>query len=550
MTDINRLYRALEAADAAGDTDAAQRLAEHIRSVQSTPAAPPAPIPEPSLEVPMWTDEDTGKTLVASSVPPAPKGEDVLMGTEDPAYGIMQLAGRITGNPIDDEISLRERVYQKGRGPDAGMDWGRLGGNVAVTAPLGAVLPATLPAAIGSGAVLGATQPVTDGGENFWQDKAAQAGIGAGGGLLGHGITKGVGKALFPGQQQVDLARSKVRLTPGQALGGVAKQTEQKLTSVPLLGNLIERAQGVSIKDFNKSVYNYALEPLGKKFTGQEVGRKGVRAVKETIDDRYDEILRRVDLTVDNKLIDDITEIMVEAPKRLGSKRANEFNRTLDDILFDRLDGSGMLNGRQLKEVQSSLRSQASQLSKGTGDKQRLGRAYAAADKALRSALDRQHPKYKEALDAADIAYSRYMPMEEAAGLQGAQNGVFSPNQYTGRVRMSRGGANKRRFARGEAYGQDLAESARDVIGDVYPDSGTAGRIAAGTALGGAAYVEPATLAAVAAASAPYLPGVSTGVGRALALRPQALEPVGRAAAAASPLGALLGAQTSSNLGR
>ncbi len=89
---------------------------------------------------------------------------------------------------IDKAITEREQAYQASRGPDAGMDWARIAGNVVnpALAVRGAGVAATLPqrmmAGAKQGAVSQATMPVT--GEDFWTDKATQVGLGAGAGAV------------------------------------------------------------------------------------------------------------------------------------------------------------------------------------------------------------------------------------------------------------------------------------------------------------------------------------------------------------------------------
>jgi len=121
-----------------------------------------------------------------------------LKGMIDPAAGGAQLAselGKLTslGDQIPDvskHVRGEEKAYQQNRGEDAGIDFGRIAGNIvspASLASMGGSVPAKLLPRIGQGmklgAGMGAAQPTQ--GENFWTDKAKQTAIGAGtGGVL------------------------------------------------------------------------------------------------------------------------------------------------------------------------------------------------------------------------------------------------------------------------------------------------------------------------------------------------------------------------------
>lgn len=88
-----------------------------------------------------------------------------------------------TPEQLDKQIADREQAYQAKRGPGAGFDWGRLGGNVVSGLPLSMMVPgAGVASAAGGGAVMGAMQPVTEG--DFTTQKAMQTGLGAAGGAV------------------------------------------------------------------------------------------------------------------------------------------------------------------------------------------------------------------------------------------------------------------------------------------------------------------------------------------------------------------------------
>jgi hypothetical protein len=104
-----------------------------------------------------------------------------------------------TSGQIDAGIQARESAY---KAPE-GMDWARIGGNVAGVTPLmmlpgGATLPRAIGAGAASGAASGALQPVVRNQENFGEEKGAQIGIGALGGGIAAPIMRGAARMISP----------------------------------------------------------------------------------------------------------------------------------------------------------------------------------------------------------------------------------------------------------------------------------------------------------------------------------------------------------------
>jgi hypothetical protein len=127
------------------------------------------------------------------------------IGAAEPILGAVQMGANAlpdswgAGKAVNEHISTLNDMIEKGRGADAGFDAVRFGGNV--FSPVNAGLAKALPAAgtalgraavgTAAGAVGGATTPVTDGVDDFWQKKAAQTGIGA---VTGGVLTPVIGK--------------------------------------------------------------------------------------------------------------------------------------------------------------------------------------------------------------------------------------------------------------------------------------------------------------------------------------------------------------------
>ena len=198
--------------------------------------------------------------------------------------------------------------------------------------------------------------------------------------------------------------------------------------------------------------------------------------------------------------------------------------------------------GESAKEIESELGTLARKFGNSPdADQQLMGDAIMQAQGIVKQLIRRSNPEAAAPLDAANAAYAKFLRVERAAGGLGAKQGetpgVFSPAQFRSSVRATDPSRNKRQFARGNALSQKLAETGEEVLGNVVPDFGTAGRGMMGAMLlgGGSGYfIDPAIAAASLAGSSIYTrPGISL-VNRLLS-RPSAVQVAGARARPYAP---------------
>lgn len=421
---------------------------------------------------------------------------------------------------VDSLVRQQEQGYTAQRKAEGkrGTDWARLGGNLlGSTVTLGAMpagagsLPATVGAGMLSGAVGGALQPVTEG--NFAKEKLNQMAMGAGLGGVTAPIANTIGRIISPKVTPEAAALRKEGITPtiGQTLGGAAARTEEKLTSVPFMGDAIKGAQRRAVDDLNRAAYNRALEPIGETFSGN-VGADGVKQVANKLSAAYDDVLNSMTLRVDGQLHADVTGIANALRGAVPESEANTFASIVRSQLGEKLGQSGTMDGAKLKGVQSELQRIASGYAKDPSfDKQQLGRAVGAVKDAIDANLGRVNtPEAAQRLADVNRGWANYTRIRQAASSQGAMNqgGVFTAAQLQNAVRGLDKSVGKGNVAKGGALMQDLSGPAQAVLGGKYPDSGTTGRLLLGGLLGGGAVMNPGAAAATAgaglAASAPY----------------------------------------------
>lgn len=477
----------------------------------------------------------------------------IFRGMRDPIDAGAQMLVRganAIGLAPDSEVARVDQInreadqsYRQGRSDGTGFDALRLAGNVLATAPMTAAAPvgAGLAArtAIGAatGAGFGALQPVEKPGADFWQQKLGQAKTGAIAGGLAAPITAGLARIISPrtSPDVKALMREGVTPTPGQVLGGTAKAAEEKLTSVPIVGDAIRMGQRRAIGELNRAAVNRSLAPLGKELPRGVTGREAVEFAERTIGQSYDDVLTKVGAPkVDSKMLDELANLrslIVNQPKDFSGR----LDRIIDNEILGRTQ-NGRLTGEAIKAAEGNLGQLARGLRKSADyDTRKLGEAVDETQRILRSWLERSAPKnVSDQLKAANAGWANFKRVQRAASSVAAEDGVFTAAQLHSAVKALDRSKDKGAFARGGALMQDLSEAGKKSLAQSVPDSGTPGRImAAALAGGGLGYVSPTALALTGAAVLPYTGIGQKAVAGLLARRPELAKPVAEGVRAA-----------------
>lgn len=303
------------------------------------------------------------------------------------------------------------------------------------------------------------------------------------------------------------MSESGVKLTPGQALGGIAQRVEDRATSIPIVGDMINRARRGGVESFNTATANKVLEPIGQTVDkGTKPGHAMIAEAGEKISKAYDDLLPSLTLKPDARLVKDIAEAKRKVDM-LPKELRETFNRTINDRLVSRFE-NGAMDGKTLKQVESDLGQIATKF-RGSADsfQRSVGEAVGDVQASIRSALARSNPDHAQTLRDINRAYAMQIRLENAGAAAGSKEGVFSPAALRAAVKAKDTSRNKRAFARGDALLQDFAEAGERTLGSTMPNSGTADRtLMALMAGGGLGYVEPTALGLMGAATLPYMP--------------------------------------------
>lgn len=455
------------------------------------------------------------------------------------------LVGRLPEGGVDQQVRQQESAYQAQRGPDAGVDWARIGGNVFNPANL--ALASKLPAAastmgrIGVGALGGAASaamnPVTQEGD-FASNKMQQVGIGAAGGALVPALTAGIGRIVSPAASRNPelqlLQREGVRPTIGQALGGRWNATEEKLQSLPLMGDMISKARNNAREDFNRAALNRVTAPIGTK--ASETGQAGVQQAGDMVSNAYTQAKNQLgNFRLDRQGVGELQKIRQMADMLPDETARGQFQKLWGTLAND-ISPNGTIKAEAFKRIDSKLAKEAARFS-GAPDayQQQLGDALGEVRTSITQNALRANPNAAAMMKAADTAYANLVRVEGASKNALQTGGFFTPGQLGSAVRQADQSVRDRATARGSALMQDLAGAGQSVLGNKVPNSATADRLMLGAGGLGAYALNPAIPAGLLGGAGLYTSPMQSLLRGAVTARPQAAQAVRNTLLQASP---------------
>ena len=152
------------------------------------------------------------------------------------------------------------------------------------------VLPKFAAQAVGGaaqGAAVSLASPVTGTGD-YWENKENQLkgglAFGAAAPMLGNAITRIISPKTSDAYS--NLASAGVNTTIGQRFGSVANSVEEKLQSIPLIGDFISKGRNNALNSYNVSTLNNVLSSVGR--TVSQAGQEGVKQAGDIISNSYE----------------------------------------------------------------------------------------------------------------------------------------------------------------------------------------------------------------------------------------------------------------------
>lgn len=443
----------------------------------------------------------------AIAADPSPLGAKVVSGigsaVTDAAMRLKQLAG--FGGPETDATVRDNRALVDAGGTPAML--GNIAGNMAMTAiPAAGIyggatnlaaraLPAAVAPLVGgavSGAtVAGATQPVLPG-----ESTAQNMAVGAAGGAIGDAVARGGARLLQPLAQSPavqTLLQNGVVPTPGQSAGAnsVWGRIEQKLQSVPIIGDVISGSRNRATNEFNQAALNRAV-PIGQPASAAAapgIGRDAIHRTDQILGQGYDDVLDRIgSVRVSPQFMQSANAAVTDPDLALPQ----HVQQRLIDIIRTQITQrapTDVMTAQIAKRVDANLGMLAREYTSSTdGDQRMLARGIRDIQQAWRDNLVASAPPGVAAdLQEMNRAFANFVRVERAAGMVGAREGVFSPAQLQSAVRATDTSSRKGQFARGNALMQDLSDAGTSTLSQTVPNSGTADRALMAAMLGGGA---------------------------------------------------------------
>lgn len=480
MATREEMLTALRNADAAGDAEAATRIAGMLSSAPSTPAQSSA-VGRTAPYQPYQNETDIGSDTERFGENPGTGkgGAEFHQGIASTPARLVKSIAQMMGQ----DHRLPEVVNKSAQVADTGFGTaGRVVGDIAATAlpaagvargvqmvkPLAA--PGFLPAA--GRVAVSAAENAGYGALLSPDDQANAALWGAGGGAVGHALTRTMKGLVKPTDAAQELASRGVALTPGQAAGAgtVINKAEQWLASNPIAGTPIRASQRRALQESNVAAAQSVANLVDDKI---KLGLPPAEAIEQTraaIGRSYDEALADMTVPTDvlrQDLIAHLPTIAAENP--MMTKAAFQHMRQYVEGRLNHIWEQGIehMNGAMLKQADSEIGQFIRNLSTATNaaDKTAVP-AWRELQTALREAMavGAKSPEQYQQLQNANAAYRQLLAVEKAR-LSGAEH--FTPRQLARQVENA------------ELQGSDLgkvSQAMNQTLPNTVPDSGTVER--------------------------------------------------------------------------
>lgn len=491
MNRLERLEAALIAADKAGNTEDAKVFAAEIRRLRKTGQMrrPPSGTSGKSSILRGMRDPIDAGAQALEAITPAPIAEKINRANDWIAENVGGLE-RLGNEGLQGQLERNEAAYQAQR-KDKGFDTGRLIGNVISPANLAAAARGPqIAASMGAnpfvanaatGAFMGAmSSPVT--GDDLLKQKGSQVIGGAIGGAASPYLANAAARVADPVNRYATqaLRNAGVKMTPGQLIGPGANRIEQQAMSSPWVGQKIAAARQDAMQDFNAGVIDQSLKAIGKGLP------KGMRTdtpqaltfARKSISDEYNRILGQSKVVFDAPLIQEVSKLRMMRETWDDTLRAR-FDRLIQREIQGRATDSGRMGGMNVKKVDEALRDEAAKFKKAGDPMQReYGEAVAELHRSWRDAIKRSNGTEIEAqLAAADKGWALMKTAQRANTSVTNADDVFTPADYYRSIKAGDKTKDKVAFGEGWALNQQLGKDAKNILGNTYPDSGTAGRL-------------------------------------------------------------------------
>lgn len=449
---------------------------------------------------------------------------------------------KIPEGQYNELIQQKAQEYQE-TAPE-GVDWARIAGNVAspvnlIPAAAGMKLATTAGGRIaqgaGLGAFAGATTPITEG--EYSKELGKNVALGAALGAAGSGVGEGVARVISPKASTNPMVQAlknqDVEMTPGQVLGGRFGINEEKLASIPILGDKIAARRNEAITAWNRAMLNKAGESIG--FKTNKTGVDAITDLNSAVKNAYNKAVEASPVVqIDEPFVQSLQKIREMAATQAFAEPAQK----AVDLNIKRMVSGIEPNGRLLPETWKKIDSELGQILRKAKDPQ-FQDAIRELQKQWRGLAGRSNPEQAKLFRAADQAYYGLERLTNATYRKSQDMGEFTPSQLFSAAKK---GVSKASLKEKKAPFVTEAMEAQEILGNRVPNSGTFDRAILPAILAGSV-IDPSTALLVGAGASAYTrPGAKL-LTEAITRRPDAAVPLARALQSSSPALGLIAAQ-------
>jgi hypothetical protein len=382
---------------------------------------------------------------------------------------------------------------------------GAAGGIIGARTPMPGLLNR---GAMAGDALYGAGYGAGSDNENRLGGALAGAGLGVGGGVAARGAINSVASAISPtGGALRPLYDMGVRPSIGQRMGGIVNNLEEKLQSLPVVGDAIKGTRDRARDQFQVGLFNQSLGDIGQSLppnTG--VGHEPHAFAQQAFNNAYGAAKSNMSALADGQFGQDIGNLQ-QTVGALRPESQQQFAKMWTGSVARRLQ-DGVLGGAAYKDATSELEKKVAAIRNSkTGDGELADALQQASDALKASAMRNSPPEAVAAMNAADKGYAKLVRIENASRSAAGEPAEFSPSQYNNAVRTSSGGVRNREYLRGEALNTDIAALGTR-LGDKVSNSGTVDRYAPLAIASGMGYMEPMSAAGLGGYGLLNAPGI------------------------------------------
>ena len=301
-------------------------------------------------------------------------------------------------------------------------------------------------------------------------------------GALGGTISK-VASKLLPVKSEVakKLVDKDIPLTPGQtfrdgpSLGStLVTALEDLSTSYPGAGHPIQAKRLEALIVANRRLLEEAIEPLKIKIPSTiKTSREAFEYVDDIVSKKYDDVLGKLKLPDTQNLSRRMLDVVEDSV--LDSVEQKRVLKILDKYINNKIK-NGALDGKTLKNAQTELTRLSTNFSKKGGFEGEIGGVF----KSIRTVLDDEiNLQNAGALDLAKVntVWKNLVPITTAMQNAIINEGVFTPAQLQRAILKSDRTNRKLKVLTGDAPLQKSVEEMAAVLGQGFPETGTASRL-------------------------------------------------------------------------